>query len=831
MYDPKNFPSKEEGLPILNTSFPNERNLSDPNWNYHDDKDNTSQVYNSSSNNLYETEKPAIFRSSQIGCTGAHQSNINGKTFWLPCLTDEKMNERLDAIRNGIYFTYVGNSRIVSFKDPFKYVTAFNGLILDVIRPTYTSSGSPLINTDIKLEYRWSIDNERWSLWTEITDYSITNNTFTNSTKILDLNPNDPFYPEIRFTAVLRNNDGSINYTPGDITDPNLVIVNVDFDLTYDTELSDNTNKIYAKPALICSDEKSIRPVVFKDNCGPLTFKPYDVNRSMNLYKDLSKMVNQTFGWDVNYYSIQPHGRGKDVFMKEYTIFNCVDEKCIKIMVPQNQFPDNKINYDPFGLQFETNFEVHIDKGYFENYFGKGSQPRKRDVIYIPLMNRIYQINTTYLFRDFMYSPVYFKLELVKYEPKANTYFEDPSLQEELEGISLDQTKLFGEENTNSENKATKEEQYLRTTQRRWEDPSRSYIFNNLSIIGYDINNNWTIISNNYYDLDSSFYTDSNYPYDSGFQKTAVIYKDLPALGEKEELGFTSWFSIKNFIDQSTYSKSTKPIFPITIVNSDINEITFSTYPMSHKLVIGDNPNGFVGITGDNYRSGGFPIKSIPDLYTFKVSNINQPIIGGTHGWKCQAAQSRNLLYGRYFENSIEKGISIDIIHTGIDESSENSFLNNGSIRIRLNDLDILSSIQTPLSYNSFYGIVVNVSNLYKQLSINLWEIQSDIINPSDNSGLKMIHQEIIPILPQVFNAPSDKNIDMNSPFYGSDNNSYKLLTSPMYITNLRLFKEMVETDRQSNVLNQNIVRDSQLLHLLDNAKPILKNPKIGKNR
>jgi len=167
-----------------------------------------------------------------------------------------------------------------------------------------------------------------------------------------------------------------------------------------------------------------------------ITFKPYDVNRGINLYQDLSKVVNNVFGHEVVYYSVQPQGRGKDVVIKEYTLFDVVDEQCVKVMVPNNQFPDAAINFDSWGLNFQQPFEIHIDRKYFESIFGKGSQPRKRDIIYFPLTNRIYEINSTYLFRDFMYSPVYFKIELKKYSQKSNTYFRDPAYKEELDGIA-----------------------------------------------------------------------------------------------------------------------------------------------------------------------------------------------------------------------------------------------------------------------------------------------------------------------------------------------------------------------------------------------------------
>ena len=41
----------------------------------------------------------------------------------------------------------------------------------------------------------------------------------------------------------------------------------------------------------------------------------------------------------------------------------------------------------------------------------------------------------------------------------------------------------------------------------------------------------------------------------------------------------------------------------------------------------------------------------------------------------------------------------------------------------------------------------------------------------------------------------------------------------------------MIDIDNQSIVLNQNIVRDSQLAHIIDNAKPLLNIPKFARNK
>ena len=52
-----------------------------------------------------------------------------------------------------------------------------------------------------------------------------------------------------------------------------------------------------------------------------------------------------------------------------------------------------------------------------------------------------------------------------------------------------------------------------------------------------------------------------------------------------------------------------------------------------------------------------------------------------------------------------------------------------------------------------------------------------------------------------------------------------------MYLTNIRLMDRMLDIDKQSNFLNQNVVRDSQNAIFIDNAKPQLNLRKFARNR
>jgi hypothetical protein len=513
-----------------------------------------------------------------------------------------------------------------------------------------------------------------------------------------------------------------------------------------------------------------------------------------------------------------------------------------------------------------------------------------------------------------MYSPVYFKIELKKYQPKSNTYFQDPAYKEELDGISLTTEALFGSEVEAEEKKIAKPQQYgvINTLS---QDPVRSYIYKDLSIIGYDLNNNWTIVFNHYYDLASSFNYVPEFTTQVGSYRNAIRYKELPRLSSGEELAYTCWFSMKNIYNNQSLSKSSYPIRNLTLASSTPTILTFSSFPVKHNLSAwtsySDNPEGYVSILGDNVHTGGYKVLSVIDDYTFTVENKSQNFSTNPISWKMQKAQSRNLLDGLYESQSETYGLRIDIIHSGVTDDKGVTFLNVGSFVVRINDFEFNSTLQFTPTFTEWYGLVVNLSNTYKQISINCWGLTYNPDNTLDqSSNLNSVHQDLRSFTSNfLFDAPANpqpdylshsnsyfeigssggitidlqknyipgdsiniykdaKNyqisdiISYNSatgsltfddpstivggtgatgfswivnltedPFYGTDNNTYKIWTGPIYLSNIRLFKKMIDIDDQSTVLNQNIVRDEQNSHIIDNCKPLLGLPKFARNR
>jgi len=206
----------------------------------------------------------------------------------------------------------------------------------------------------------------------------------------------------------------------------------------------------------------------------------------------------------------------------------------------------------------------------------------------------------------------------------------------------------------------------------------------------------------------------------------------------------------------------------------------------------------------------------------------------GTINWRMQKAQSRNIISGLYTNELLEeKGLRVDIIHSGVPDDVTDTFLGVGSLVIKLNDTVINSKLEFIPEYGDWYGLVLNISNKYKQISTNIWELTYDPVDPNQQSSkLRSVYSDTRMFTdPIIFSAPSDVETDKDSPFYLTDNNSYKIFTSPLYLSNIRLFKNMIDTDTQSTVLNQNIVRDEQLAHIIDNSKPLLNIPKFARNR
>lgn len=755
-----------------------------------------------------------------------------------------------------------GDYVILATKEPYVNANSFTGIVEDVINEG--------VGTIFQKQFRYSPDNETFSEFVTLDVASLGTVAFE---------PNGKLYFQFRFTLLsggpVTVNGVTLSYStfPADT-----------FEGFVPANLQDQT-RVYAYP------------VTYKTGAK---WDPYKMNRAVRLYKDLNLMVNTMFGHEVHYYRALPSGRSKDVFLLEYSLYEHDNRQCMKIVVPNNLFPDNKYNMGPFGVEFEFPFEVQIDKDYFQAIFGDGTGPQKRDVLFFPRTNRIYEVSSSYLFRDFMNEPLYFKLMLQKWNPKSNAEMSEDLAT--LEDLTVSVEKLFGvaqkEEMTDVANPVQFEQNtYI-------SDPVRSYLDDSIEISDTQLINNYLNVAEYQYKLqstvsenfisvsltagnlsllsDNTYYLRLNrysspgvtasYPNEDYFysmrkakyegtdvEGNAIF--ELSAGGSSLENTYSAWqlfgpsssFSLYEE-EFSSSATSESPLFTCAInatamsyqrpvvkynalcefestedravsvwfrtkknehffsnvssfsVDESLGTVDF-TYAVPHGFIVGEHIS-VRRISGSNFNLVG-EIISVNSNTSVTV-RVSQPMFLHLDtvfsSWKSFTDLKLQLTYPRIFIDSRKagKGIRVDL-------------LENRYFRVFCNDRTYfftLPNTTADITEDKWYSVVVSFSNLFTQLTFNLWEMQwNEITKLPATSDLRLIYGKTETSFPKV-----DRSSGIN----------YFLSSSDIDITNVRVWSQKIETEKQPFVLNQNIVKDASKALVIDNAIPRSRMPYIS---
>jgi hypothetical protein len=271
-------------------------------------------------------------------------------------------------------------------------------------------------------------------------------------------------------------------------------------------------------------------------NADPaLLFRPYDVmSPAIKIYQEMSMAVSEMFGHCVRYFKTQAKIESADSILKEYSLFEVTDVKDIKVLVPDNQFPDNAIKFLPYDMDFGDGLEVHIVKEHFERAFGCDDLPEQKDYIYFPLIDRIFEIHSAYLFRDFMAAESYYKVMLFKWQDKLNVMRTNPEIDEYVNDLheSLDEVLL--PEMMKEFDEITKPMQY-QTIAIGGFDHVRSHINESLFIETKNLSNYFTIVAKYFYDNTKNM----------NWGDIAVQYKLKVDRSIEDNTAISMWFNTK----------------------------------------------------------------------------------------------------------------------------------------------------------------------------------------------------------------------------------------------------------------------------------------------
>jgi hypothetical protein len=600
--------------------------------------------------------------------------------------------------------------------------------------------------------FRWSTDNKIYSDYVQLTDVNL---------QKLTLDPVNEFWIEYKYESVELDTGNVLEFSSialEVITDQGRVLAQV------------QANVGSCDP----NDPSCVGNLIVEECCdNDNLFNPYAwANQANCLYDQLSEITTKIFGHCIKYYRAEPDDRSRDGFLKEDTIFKREVVKEIQVLVPDNQFPTNEFQFDPFIGMGSEGFEVHITRKEFESAFGGRERPRERDAIYIPLNQRMYEVSSVALSDEIHQMHAYWRVKLKKWEDKQNIY-NSPEIEVELDDLTVSMDEVFTEGVESDFLKITKPQQY-KTTGTGKNDYVRSDISQDISIADDKINNNWTIVSKNYYDLSKLI------P-----KSIAVKYRKPVTITETDNRAFTFWFRSKLGV---VPGKKNITSF------SDNNNLVQITTSMAHGYAINDVIELFsvIGYTNEIYY-----VREIIDDLTFVIDlEYDSSIINSSS--KVQKKDIMPILYGYNTTNPSASGMSIELMRGYINIS-----INNSNYVFKTNIAEY--------EPNTWYSAVINLSNQFDQISVYLYRMSTS--NPNSMPQLNSSH-----LLLQY-----SETKDLSGPISVNSEDNWYLLGSPVDLTNIRIFELPIEEESHDAVLNQYVVRDTQLAILVDNAIPQLK--------
>lgn len=395
---------------------------------------------------------------------------------------------------------------------------------------TFSSAPTSTIFHDIFI--RWSYDvlsvgkavgkpNVVWSAWEPIVIESGNVSDITSLFQRIIKEDVIPF--DIQFKCIRRSSASGIR-----------TLDKVEINFTPSIVEISSTSDVPSCSTAHCTNTSSLSSGILINSSENL-FTPYNLtDPAKKLYFDMCCAVSEMFGHCVRYFKTTPRVDSADTILKEYSLFDISDVKDIKILIPDNELPDNAIKYIPYDMDFGDSFEIHIVKSQFQLAFGQDSLPEEKDFLYFPLMDRTYEVHSAYSLKDFMGVEAYYKVSLFKWQDKQNVLRTD-QIDSYLDDLHVNLEEILQPKTSEEYTNVTKPQQNA-TNIIGNSDYTRATINPKLQIIKEDIKNYYTIIAQDYYDLKTRL----------GLNEIALNYKLLANQGIVDNRSFTMWFKTKH---------------------------------------------------------------------------------------------------------------------------------------------------------------------------------------------------------------------------------------------------------------------------------------------
>jgi hypothetical protein len=637
--------------------------------------------------------------------------------------------------------------------------------------------------TSFTMQYRFSQDNQRsWTKWEPLTIENITTakwnklrfveiqylfelaSGYKNAIKIYDVILHGDFQNvtlngEKLNKFGLKENCINLAFKPSEITEQTSGIKDTSTTSTKTTDsttqslLTENSEyqlrmnfltqgiNCYSNPT-ITGGNTVLNQLAAENEANKANFwNPYEFEKIINFQNMLANQVSNILGMQVEYHYADPDRRGTDPVIHEYQLYNIVDYKMLKVIVPENQFPENNIIINQFNLDLFDTFKVNVMKDEYKNAFGIEKRPGQEDVLYFCQINRMFIVKHAQVHRNVMNSGIYYDLVLEKYEKRANVLNKMEESKARIEELTRNTTidELFGIEEEGELRKIANKEQLKPKSF----DFTR-FVINSRTLINKEsIYNGDMKIIESYYDFSNVAQTEQ-----------AVQYKKADnVLLKSDNRSFSFWFKLPNNYNEG----------------KAINKKVIAGYDVS------DNKYQFLNNISDSGL--GYEI-FFQGEYIFLALNNNV--------YKMKVDVSTNIWYSLVI-NIDQRQRKINMYLYRRDSQIDVVLFNLQSYeKLQLNMETDMADINYEMRVNNFKA-VTNIENISSDSKPSLIEVNSF---------------EIDDIEPTEFNHDFDLSVN----------------GSKIYLTNLRVFSDVINNDFLTKIPNELIVTDAQYMILGDNA-------------
>jgi hypothetical protein len=519
-----------------------------------------------------------------------------------------------------------------------------------------------------------------------------------------------------------------------------------------------------------------------------------DVNKivaAAQLYNGLNNIANQLFGYEARWFRAVPQQRSKDVIFLEYTLSNVEEEPlCIKIVIPGGNVPDSKYTFDLMGMEYEVPLEIQIDKKYWESIAGFGTAPQKKDIVYLPIPNKLYEVESAYLLRGFMEQETTWKCNLKKYSSEVSRR-ESVALQETIDKYTVSVEEVFGGAIQDDIKKLVDDQQmsqFSGTSKDKYK-----YFDASLRTIPRAIEMYGTVIAQSFYDMQTSGAIN------------AITYNVTDTIHINDDRSILAWIMPRTIpiVHKEYVVKS------MTYVSTGYDDPSANHYESNYDITINSQVLFNIDDTFVISRPGALSfyatvlaISETPVVYHCKVDTLVKDYLTSIKAdWVSQAN------YKMMLKSPINL---IDGMNANATHNFSVNIYANQYVKINYGVQEYISILTNKLLDNKWYGIVINIGNTWNQYNIYIWEKH----DTDKNAKLQNMFYKTIDFTPEeVYIA----NFTINK--------------SPSYLTNLRIYTATIEEERQSRDLLSYFTRDADQIVIADSGDQILKIPYIGKQR